>query len=683
MTDAVAAIPLICEEWTNHNASDPGITILENLILFQALQGSRITEINDATKRALLKMAGFTPGKGKCARMLLSAEGAGRMHIHANQRFSLGELVFETRKPVEVGGCHLKAVYSFYGGKYHDSSTLTDRAINIPVRIFGDSPQVGDGIYFICDSLPEEGEETSFYIRIDQREGRNALFDRADNIFAALKWEFYTTEGFKELKVKDFTGALLSSGEIKLRFPEGEREIYNGLDTKGYCIRATLTKAEYDVKPRLISVDAFLFEVWQKDTMALSLSFQRTERVHVKSPIADEGYILCFGREARSESYRRYELAVTKNQNGRYCLYEKGENGTFTLTFDKRIYGFEPAKVKEAVRVVLYTEEVMRQYHVGRVLGYDDQEIELPFSHIVPESFSLIAKRTDDNGEEYFDFVRPGKRSEGALTYHLMEGDGRMVIEDAGDFIGAELYIGSLAVTEGPKGNVRAGNHFVAEGLGRTFYNPGPGRGGAFREKLEDVRTRFRQDVYTPYTCVTENDYEVVTAQTPGLCIKKVHAVMDELQNIVHISVMPGTDEEFPHLSEEYRGAIAKTLSERRLITTRFMIMPPIYVGVSVRATVYVKRHFTDCREQIESRLREILNYRESDKNFGEPLTFEEVFSGVEELPCVEYVYELFIRPDNLKYAVLRESNIYPAENCLLYPGQIDIEIITYSSRGV
>ncbi len=72
MADALAAIPLISDEWTDHNPSDPGITILENLVLFEALQGTNITEINDVTKRALLKMAGFTPAKGKCARMLRS-----------------------------------------------------------------------------------------------------------------------------------------------------------------------------------------------------------------------------------------------------------------------------------------------------------------------------------------------------------------------------------------------------------------------------------------------------------------------------------------------------------------------------------------------------------------------------------------------------------------------------------
>ena len=679
MADAIAAIPLISDEWTNHNPSDPGITILENLTAFEALQGITLTNVNDEAKRALLKMAGFTPGKGKCARMLLEA-GDRKLHLRANQRFSLGNLVFETRKAMDVGGCRIDGIYSMYEGKFHEFTYLADREYRVPVHVFGDDPKAGDSIYFICNDLPAPGSETSFYIKIDSRYNRNVLMDKADNIFATVRWECYTKNGFKEIRAKDYTGALLASGEIKLRLPDEEFAVYKGAPKEGFCLRAVLVKANYDVRPRVTEINAFLFDVWQKETKSIMMTYQNVGHLHITSPLEGEGYVLCFAKEGKGESYRRYELAVTKRENGRYCLYERGRNNSFTLTFDRRIFGYEPSRVKDSIKVVMYNEEVMRQYHVGHVLGYDDQEIEIPFAHIVPESFSLIAKRTDDSGEEFFDFVRPGKKDDDALTYHLLENEGRIVIEDAGDFIGAELYIGGLAVTEGPKGNVRAGNRFKSNitGYNGLFYNPAPGTGGVFREKLEDVATRFREDVYTPYTCVTEKDYENATVNTPGLCIKKVRAVMDELENLVHISVMPGTDGKFPDLSEEYRRAISKTLSDRRLITTRFVILSPVYVAVSVRTTVYVKRHFSDCREQVEKRICDIINYPESEKNFGDPLTFEEVYSGIEELDCVEYVYELFMRPENLKAAALRESNIYPGENCLLYPGRISLEIITY-----
>ena len=74
-----------------------------------------------------------------------------------------------------------------------------------------------------------------------------------------------------------------------------------------------------------------------------------------------------------------------------------------------------------------------------------------------------------------------------------------------------------------------------------------------------------------------------------------------------------------------------------------------------------------------------MFSYIDGEKNFGDPLTFEEVFSGIESLECVDYVYDLYMQPENLKYAKLRDSNIYPAENCLLYPKQIQLETMLTS----
>ncbi len=681
MADNFAALPLLSREWTNFNPSDPGITILENLTAFEALQGSTINNLSLRARLKLLAMAGFKPLKGKCARILISADGTGELpSIGANQRFLLGDMVFETKKPVDTLSHHLIGIFSEHDGEFHNYSFLSDREYKLQARVFGDDPQTGDSIYFISDSLPAAGQDTCFYITLDSRFNRNPVEDRAENIFAALKWECYTSEGFKEMKVKDYTGAFLVSGEIKMRMPEVQPAEYDGAPVKGYCIKATLTRANYDVRPRFSAVDGFLFEAWQRDTRSLCLTFQKSNKLNIKSPIADEGYILVFGKEKKGSSYKRYELSLTGDAKGRYCLYTRGQNGSFTLEFDQERFGYEPERHKDAIRVVIYSEEIMREYRVGTVLGFDDQELDLPVSHIVPETFSLIAKRTDKNGDTTFDFVRPGKNEDGAMNYQLLEEDGRIIIDDAGDFIGAELFMAGVAVYEGPKGNIRAGNYLTAEGLktDALFYNPGPGTGGAFSEVLEDVRERFREDVYTPYTCVTAEDYERAVAATPGLCIRKVKARMDEMENLVHISVMPGTDEETPRLSDTYRDAIFANISERRLITTRFQILPPIYVGVAVRSTVYVKRHYSNCREKIEECFRMKLDYTGSEKNFGDVLKFEEVFRAVEELDCVEFIYELSLRPENLKKAMLRDTDIYPEENCLLYPGDIDLEIITY-----
>ena len=56
--EALAQIAIYSKEWTNFNPSDPGITLLENLTAFNLLQQSRINEVSDEIRCAMLKLLG-------------------------------------------------------------------------------------------------------------------------------------------------------------------------------------------------------------------------------------------------------------------------------------------------------------------------------------------------------------------------------------------------------------------------------------------------------------------------------------------------------------------------------------------------------------------------------------------------------------------------------------------------
>ena len=82
------------------------------------------------------------------------------------------------------------------------------------------------------------------------------------------------------------------------------------------------------------------------------------------------------------------------------------------------------------------------------------------------------------------------------------------MILDAGDYIGASLFLGSIAVIEGEDGNVRKGNVFYCQELDMTFRNPSKGEGGCLQETLEQVRRRFVADMNIPQTAVIMEDYK-------------------------------------------------------------------------------------------------------------------------------------------------------------------------------
>ena len=678
MDDVMREIPIRSSEWTNYNPSDPGITILENMTAFAALQGSEIVSLSYRARMALLKMAGFVPARGKCAKVLLSSDHlASPRTLRSGERFHLGDMCFETNKETLIGQCRVSSVFAYDGENYKDCSFCLDREISLPARIFGENPKKDNSVLFIIDGDPSKLREAIFYIKVVENEARNKTEDRTEHIFADLEWEAFTDEGFIRINVRDFTSAFVNSGEIRMSLPEN-MVVYEEAPQKGYCIRATLTRADYDIVPKMTNVYGFLFEVWQKDTKSYSQTFSRNDKITVNSPIGNEVYFLVFGKEKKGSSYRRYELSTGYSQHGRYCTYQEKADGSTILEFSEDKFGYAPMKCKECVRIILYSEEIMRQYNVGKVIGYDDQEINLPTGNIVHETFFLIARRKDKEGYLY-DFVRPEKKKEGDLYYHLLEGEGKIIIEDPGDYIDADLFMGSVSLMNGDKGNINAGS-FVAiddRSIPGGFYNPGAGTGGAFRENLEQVKARFLKDMRTPYRAITAEDYEYIVKTTPGLCIRKAKAVITGADNLVKIAILPDSDDKFPKLPSIYINKIKERLESRRLITTQYQIVKPSFVAVGVKCTVYVKRHYADPKKQIEERIMAQIDYINTAKNFGDVLRFEDVFYAIQELPCVEYVYDLSLHSENNKLALLKEYDIFPRFDTLCYPGEIQLEIVT------
>ncbi|MCR5654164.1 MAG: baseplate J/gp47 family protein [Lachnospiraceae bacterium] len=690
LLEAISNIPLYTQEWTNFNPSDPGMTILETLLGFETLQQDSMADIPAKVKQNLLKLVGFQIRKGKSARLLLSAGHVKEtITVPANHKFRIGDIVFETNREIVLNDQRILGIYSKKSdkdAKFMDFSYLTDRETHVPALIFGEKPAEGDCLYFIANALPDPGKELQFFFTLRERYNRNPMDGRTEKLFADIVWECFTDKGWQAMDVRDNTNAFLRSGEIRMWMPEDYAAVYTEMPQDGYALRARLLSADYDVRPKMTAVEAFLFEVWQKDTICETISVNRSGDVDIYSELAKEAYLDVYCREAKGESFRKYEYMPDRNVQGRYYSVSNPGFAHQVISFDKRRRGFGPERGRDCAKIVVYTEDVMRQYSLGRVLGYDNQEIELPYKHIVAHSFCIIAKYPDGQGGWLYDFVRPEKKDEGALYYHLLENDGKIVIEDAGRFIGADLYLAAVALNNGPEGNIREGNFLLSDPIdgadlsGVTFFNPGAGTGGAYREKIESVRRRFVRDMEASYTAVTAKDYENVVLTTPGLCIHKAKAEMDEDRNLIRIAVKQGTDESFPKLSDMYQRIIKERLEERRLLTTRVELIQPVYMPVNVTATVYVKPHYENAGDQIKEVIRQKIDYISSDKNFGEILKFDTVFHAIEMLESVEYVYDLSLRPKSVAGAKMQDADILPDANCLLYPGEIRVETVTFEN---
>ncbi len=680
-------IPLYTQEWTNFNPSEPAETILENLSAFTILQQEYIDRMPEEVQEKLFAMAGFYREKGRSARVLLEAKNVTEaVRIPAGQRFRVGDLYFETNREFKLWGNRLIGIYGKEKGEVKDFSQILDEDYPVDSAVFTETPKAGMELYFLADGMGEPGEEIILYVRLAQEYRRNTFAGK--NLFAELQWQLYTEKGFVDIRSKDSTGSFLTSGELRFRLPKEKASVFEGLPRRGYVIRGILRRADYDIPPKIAHVSGFLFEVWQKETKAICHTYGRRQSIELFSDILEEGYVRIFCKESRDGAYYLYEQAPPDAGKGRYYRLERLDYGIYRFAFDREAFGFAPGDFENAVKLVAYSGEMMQQYALGTLYGYDRQEIALPVQRIVKDSFSVIVMRQDSAGETVYDFVKPaGAQGENTaensktekFRYTLLENEGVMIIEDADDCMDCRIFLGGCAVSGGEEGNIRAGSRFLPLGYESEviFENPAPGAGGCCPETIAGVRQRLIADLRKHYTAVEAGDYEELVRTTPELCIHKVKAVRDDVKNQIQITVKPASREPFPKLSAIYQKAIHERLERARLLTVNISIQQPVYTPVHVRGTIYVKPHYDGSREQIEATIRRALDYIGTERNFGERFHFDMLFHEIEALPCVKYIFELSAVPQSLQYAARRGLDIQPADNCLLYPGEIELELNT------
>lgn len=677
LEDARMQIPLYSKEWTNFNPSDPAVTILEGISYSTIAQQTFIDIMPGDVQERMFELAGCSRQLCRSSRVLLSAENVEEsLTLPSGQKFRVGSMVFETNRENHLSGSSIIGVFSNNGQKISNYTYVLDPDIPIRAMVFGTKPAEGMELYLICDGLEKAGEDVIFYFQLDEKIKRNSL--EGAQSFTELQWQCYTKRGFVDLKVRDYTDGLLHSGEIRVKMPKQEPEIYDKLPTKGYCIRAVLKKPDYDIPPCVTAVSGFLFEVWQKDTQSICYTFPKQDVISVYSDILENRYWMVFAKEDDGY-YHKYTEDTDNGLLGRHFSVERTGYGSYEFYFDKEKYGFGPGEFINAVKIIAYNDEVMTRYMIGTVYGYENQQMDLPMKNIIQESFSLIAERELENGEKIYDFIKPDSENEFDLNYHIDEAKGKIKIVDAGDYIGAALYMSGSATTEGEMGNIRAGAKFIPAEYSSNiiFSNPAEGTGGCLTESLSDVRKRFIRDVNDHFTAVEAADYERIVRKTPGLCIHKVKAVMDNSKNEVIIAVKPYGTVERPVMSELYREQIRKNLESRRLLSTKITLVDPVYVEVVCNGTIFVKPHYEGCREQIEALIRNHLDYVNSDHNFGDLMSFDELFHRIESLECVELIYDLSCTSKNGVLAPKHGMDILPQNNCLLVPGEIRLEFNT------
>lgn len=640
-------------EWTDYNAHDPGITFLELFAWLKELQQFHLDQIGRESRLKFLKLLGNRRLGRNPAKAFVEVTGRQELVLPRTTRLLAGEMSFETVECETLFPTMLLGGFSQSGEERISFDGRTAGAGGkMRFYLFG-KEALPENEFYLCLSQPAKaGAPLSFYLEIfdGYQVSRNPVNPEDDFVpLACLEWQYYGENGWEAFScVEDGTHEMIASGRVRLT-PDGPMKRMK-LTEEGYWLRVVLKEAFYEVAPMLSGISLQIVEVEQRRTYSCfrDVPFpQRGGRIEINDALALDGFWEVYekwddGWLLRTEFYDR----TVERAAGKAVFYRKEEM--------EPSFADSSEKPPSHVRIVCWEEEFtgLRDVDIGD--GFPGQSFELSIPGLMEDRLALMVEREDGRFEDWhrvddFDSAIPE-----SLYYIFEEETGRLRFGDCerGQAPEGEIRIIACVSTEGVDGNAKAGQirEFENEEIPAAAVNHSDARGGRDTESLTDSFLRVRRNLRRVERAVTDEDYETLVRDTPGLMIAgcktippgklpKKDGSVDE--SCVSVVVQPYSVKGGRELNQAYIQNLSRRLAKRRLIGTKVSILSPEYVGVLVFCELSVKPYYRDAEERIREAVKAF--FGEGNREFGKPVLYSAIYGILDTLDCVARVRSLSV----------------------------------------
>lgn len=602
VSEARTRITQICPEWTEHNVSDPGITLIELFAWMTDLLIYRLNRVPVKLHIALLELLGIRLAPADAAttmvRFTLAAPAEAPVLIKAREtevatsRSAGGDpIVFQVRdeftiKPVRPAsyaierraGVREVAVGDGYARPYGD-----DR------RAFATPPAAGDALYLgFADPLGR----LMLRVTVDALQARGAGVDPSD---PPLGWEVSQGDGtWAPAEVlSDTTGGFnFGSGTIELQMPRRSAIVPIG------------GRRLYWLRCRLLGPDAD----------------------------ADGGPAYTHPPEIKEITAH----AIGAQLPVEHAQLERGEE-----------LGYSDGTASQVVRLVN-----------PPVLPLDGARETLEVLGPDSEDWTRWELRDSFAGSGPLDchFVFDPAAGEIEFGPSIRHSDGSWAQHGAIPAAGAALRISEYRHGGGRRGNVAAGEINVLRtaipGVA-SANNPLPARGGIDAESLESARRRATHELRTRYRAVTLEDFAQLAQEATHRIARSYAAEgQDGTVDVYVLAAVPDSDRPLSAAEltpgPQVLRQVAAFLDERRILGTSVHVRPVKLRGVSVVVNVESPQNADLGRVEIDIRkalyrylnplLGGLVDEGGSGWPFGRGVTQGELFGVVQAVAGVEQI---------------------------------------------
>ncbi|WP_405864072.1 putative baseplate assembly protein [Streptomyces sp. NBC_00005] len=579
--EARALIPVYAPEWTDHNASDPGITFLELLAWIAEMEIFQLDQIPERHRRAFLALVGITERRPRPARTVVEVTlrpGSAPVTLPASVEFdgrdpSDGLVRLRTSSRLHATTARLAALHR----ENHEGTVdLTDELRRgVTVAPFGHDPRPGDCLQLRFTAAVPAKAPVSIVATPELPETEGSLTHHG----ARTEWEIKAASGswrpLSAAEVTDTTRCLTRTGTVAVR-----------ARTAFSLLRCRLVRAGYDEAPRLsgVAVNAAVAE-------------QSVPIGEVRWSIAAGAAVP--GSVARGRTVR---LGIRLDAKGDVIAWDTGvDSAPAVLVLDRG-----PRQVTvEAADLGQGTGAPEQTYLLGRepveITGL--WTLEADGSRHVWRKWRLRSTLDASGPADAHALL---DASTGRITF----GDGeRCRVPPAGARI-----IAVARTTKAQEGNLAVGRVTALSGsshnralLAAALIDPNtvhhvtnsqPVKGGSAVEPLAAAEARAAQCLEFTPRAVTLADYERLALSTPGVRLARAAARANShpafpcavTRGVVWVTVLPYLPVGRPMPGPGLLAAVRTHLHGHHVIGTRVEVTGPSYHRVTVRSRVRTRQ---------------------------------------------------------------------------------------------
>ncbi|MEH1867443.1 MAG: putative baseplate assembly protein [Nostoc sp.] len=673
-------IPRYAPEWTDHNLSDPGITMMQLFSWLGEIVLFRLNRVPDRNYLKFLQLIGVeqkpaVPAKAELTFTLVSPSPATVFIPRGTQIAAVVQplppsalaiptlppepeepVIFETDEPLIAIGATLQTVLIFNGTSFIDY-TQANKFPQQRYPAFGSSPRDGNALLlgFASDN-PFPSVEMNLFVRVfiepnTAQEHRCDLPENEIHPSATIAWEYWNGSDWSKLSLlKDETRALTQSGHVYVRTPKPpgiQKRIFGSISEPLYWIRCHLVKSQYENPPEL---DAVL---------------TNTVRATAVTTVKDQVLGSSDGLPNQSLSLLHSPIFASSVRPVEERLQEQNRR---------------TPNPNEAERI-LWDKQLQQQELIkGFLLEIDEGQEAQPWEE-VEDFFNSSA------GDRHYLL----NRTIGEITFGNGE-RGRIPLAGINNIVVRYYRYGG-----GTNSNVAPGMiaslQTSADGVD-TVTNYWAAEGGDDEEAIALTKARAPKELKARDRAVTNQDFEFLAQQTPGVRVRRAYALPlyhpqfpDTLiPGAITVIVIPESKEPKPIPSEGTMQTVCAYLNRHRLLTTEVFVAPPKYLQVKVEARILTRPSANPAvvKTQIEQVLNSYLHpLTGGEDGLGWPLGGEvihsEVFRRVLTVNGVQRIDDLRIVIDGDRLLPCTNASI--PKNFLVFSDGHDIDV-TFSTEA-